>query len=297
MEMQQIRYFLALASSLNFTRAAEECNVSQPALTRAIQALEAELGGPLIRREGRLSHLTELGQRMQPLMQRCYDSAIAAKTIARAVTRNEVAPLALGVSHSVNLEMFMAPIAELFRCFSGAQLRITHGAGAEVVRRLKDGGVELALAGPLEDGWERLDRWPLFSEGFELTMALTHPLAKDNEIDVAKLDGLPLLAQAGCESRKSIESWFEERGAAFAAAHEIDTHHDVNALLAASGGVALAPESAPRSAALRRATLNGFSVTRTVYVYAVAGRQRSASAAAFLNLLRSANYSATATDA
>ena len=45
MEMQQVRYFVALAGTLNFTRAAEQCNVSQPALTRAIQQLEHELGG------------------------------------------------------------------------------------------------------------------------------------------------------------------------------------------------------------------------------------------------------------
>ena len=45
MEMQHVRYFVALARALNFTRAAEQCNVSQPALTRAIQQLEHELGG------------------------------------------------------------------------------------------------------------------------------------------------------------------------------------------------------------------------------------------------------------
>jgi DNA-binding transcriptional LysR family regulator len=48
MEMQQVRYFVALAQTLNFTRAAEECNVTQPALTRAIKQLEFELGGDLI---------------------------------------------------------------------------------------------------------------------------------------------------------------------------------------------------------------------------------------------------------
>jgi len=50
MEMQHVRYFVALAGTLNFTRAAEQCNVSQPALTRAIQQLEHELGGPLFHR-------------------------------------------------------------------------------------------------------------------------------------------------------------------------------------------------------------------------------------------------------
>jgi DNA-binding transcriptional LysR family regulator len=292
MEMQQIRYFLALASSLNFTRAAEECNVSQPALTRAIQALEGELGGPLIRREGRLSHLTDLGQRMQPLMQRCYDSALTAKSIARAVTKNEVAPLTLGVSQSVNIEIFMAPIAELFRTFSGAQLKIAHGAGADMLKRLKEGGIELAIAGPLEEAWERLDRWALFTEGFELAMSMSHQLAKDNDIDHTKLESASLLAQSGCESRPLIEAWFEERGAAFVASHEVDSHHDTNAVLAASQSIAIMPMSAPHSPALRRARLSGLSVNRTVFVYAVSGRQRSPAASAFLNLIRSADYGA-----
>jgi DNA-binding transcriptional LysR family regulator len=75
MEMQQVRYFITLAKTLNFTRAAEECNVSQPSLTRAIRLLEAELGGELLRRERRQSHLTDLGQRMLPLMQQCYGAA------------------------------------------------------------------------------------------------------------------------------------------------------------------------------------------------------------------------------
>ena len=54
MEMHQIRYFLGVSRTLNFTRAAEECNVSQPSLTRAIKLLEEELGGELFRRERNL---------------------------------------------------------------------------------------------------------------------------------------------------------------------------------------------------------------------------------------------------
>lgn len=57
MEMHQVRYFLAASRTLDFTRAAEDRNVSQPALARAIQQLEQELAGKLLRREGKLSHL------------------------------------------------------------------------------------------------------------------------------------------------------------------------------------------------------------------------------------------------
>lgn len=51
MELYQVKYFLALCETLNFTRAASNCNVSQPSLTRAIQNLEGEFGGPLFHRE------------------------------------------------------------------------------------------------------------------------------------------------------------------------------------------------------------------------------------------------------
>ena len=61
MEMHQVRYFLAIAEELNFSRAARSCEVSQPTLSRVIKSLEAELGGDLFRREGKNTHLSELG--------------------------------------------------------------------------------------------------------------------------------------------------------------------------------------------------------------------------------------------
>ena len=73
MEMHQVRYFLATVSELNFTKAAEKCNVTQPSLTRAIKQLEDELGGDLFRRERPQAQLTELGQRMHPLLKQCYE--------------------------------------------------------------------------------------------------------------------------------------------------------------------------------------------------------------------------------
>ena len=82
MEMHQVRYFLAVARVLNFTRAADECNVTQPSLTRAIKQLEAELGGDLFRRERPAAQLTELGQRMHPLLKQCYEAATGARELA-----------------------------------------------------------------------------------------------------------------------------------------------------------------------------------------------------------------------
>ena len=83
MEMHQVRYFLAVADTLNFTRAAEQCHVSQPALTRAIQQLEEELGGLLLRRERKLTHLTDFGRLIEPHLRQLFADAEAAKSTAR----------------------------------------------------------------------------------------------------------------------------------------------------------------------------------------------------------------------
>ena len=87
MDLHKLRIFVAIAHTGSFTRAAEQCNVSQPALTRAIQQLEHELGGPLFHRERGNTHLSELGRMMLPYLQSVEESARAARDQARAVKR------------------------------------------------------------------------------------------------------------------------------------------------------------------------------------------------------------------
>src|ERR1700676_4195535 len=101
MEMHQVRYFLAAAAELNFTKAAEKCNVSQPSLTRAIKQLEGELGGDLFRRERPQAQLTELGERMLPLLKQCYESALGARSLASTIKSGELGSLKLALSHTI----------------------------------------------------------------------------------------------------------------------------------------------------------------------------------------------------
>jgi DNA-binding transcriptional LysR family regulator len=129
--MHHIRYFLAVSETLNLTKAAERCNVAQPALSRAIQALEAELGGELLRRERALSHLTELGQRMLPMLRQCYETAHAAKMLAASIKNSEAAPLSIAVSHTVALNRFTTMLRELSRAFPGLQLKMHRGSGCQ----------------------------------------------------------------------------------------------------------------------------------------------------------------------
>lgn len=96
MEMHQIRYFLAVAEELNFTRAAECRNVSQPSLTCAIKLLEKELGGPLFHRERANTHLSELGRTVHPHLAQVYEQAQTAKREAKDFVKLAKAELKLG---------------------------------------------------------------------------------------------------------------------------------------------------------------------------------------------------------
>jgi DNA-binding transcriptional LysR family regulator len=291
MEMQQVRYFITLAKTLNFTRAAEECNVSQPSLTRAIRLLEAELGGELVRRERRQSHLTELGQRMLPLLQKCYESALSAKQLATAMRKNEVAPLSIAMSQTINIALFMPQLNELSRAYPGIQLKIRRGAGSEIGQLMKDGEAELAIAGPIGESWERLDRWPLADERFDLVVNREHGLSARDEIAVAELRGERFLRRAGCEMSEEVDRGLAEQDVEAGGSHEVETDQDLLALLESNFGIAVSPASGPFSEKLVRKPIKGLDVVRKITLYGIAGRRRSPAATALLNLLRSVDWS------
>ena len=85
MQMNQIRYFLALCEERNFTRAAKRCGVSQPSLTNAIKRLEQTLGGLLFHRNRRNIELTELGRVVRPYLKQLNQSAYEAERKAAKV--------------------------------------------------------------------------------------------------------------------------------------------------------------------------------------------------------------------
>jgi DNA-binding transcriptional LysR family regulator len=289
MEMHQVRYFLAAVSELNFTKAAERCNVSQPSLTRAIKQLEGELGGDLFRRERPQAQLTELGQRMLPLLKQCYDSAVGARSLATAIKGGEVGSLRLALSRTVGLDLLTRYFSELTRLFAGLEMKLLRGTAADVVELLKKGDAELAIAGTIEE-WERLDKWPLFTERFQLLVNRKHPLAERPQISIDELRGQKLLQRNYCEDAAQTSALL--RGHSIeVGSHDVATDEDLRALIEADFGIALAPRSMRTPADLAKVPVSEIELSRTVYVYGVAGRQRTAVAGAMLKMLRAADWS------
>lgn len=290
MEMHQIRYFLAVSRTLNFTRAAEECHVAQPSLTRAIKLLEEELGGDLFRRERNHSHLTELGQRMLPLMQQCYESARSAKSLATSIKSGTIAPVRIALSRSMGMEILIPYLSELTRAFKGLELKFQRGTGPEVGELLKKGEVDIAVAGPLGESWERLDTWPLFSESFALAVDQKHRLSGRNTVDLEELKGERFLIRPYCEQAAELEAILRaEQGRG--GGHHVANESDLAALLSSNAGIAIVPMSTAVHHRLKLIKVAKLDLRRSVSVYAVAGRERSPAVSALIKLLRAGDWS------
>jgi hypothetical protein len=141
MELQQIRYFLAVCDAKNFTRAAERCGVSQPSLSNGIRQLEAELGGPLLERSRKASRLTELGRCVLPHLVDADRSVTVAKHAAANLLVGPAVVISNKQEKSVRKIIYGAGIAAAVLLTTGAtieRLHATHSRPPEQALRITD---------------------------------------------------------------------------------------------------------------------------------------------------------------
>lgn len=290
MEMHQIRYFLALSETLNFTRAAEMCNVAQPSLTRAIKKLEEEFGQDLFRRERARSHLTEFGRAMLPALRQTYESAETARKLALSYKHEMRSTLALAVSQTVDMSLISPFLAELTRVLPGLDVKLHRGDAPKIADDMKSGAVEIALAGPLNDDWDRFDVWPLFTEQFDVVVPHGHPLSSSREIRVESLAGCTILARPHCECHAAVSELLRDADVRESASHDVSSDRDIVALVEAGLGLAIVPASTRHPDSVCRVPIHQARVSRCVSLVSVAGRQRSSAATTLMNFLRSADW-------
>ena len=131
MEMHQIRYFLGVCETLNFTRAAAQNHVSQPALTKAIKKLEDELGNALFLREGKRVLVSEFGHLMRPNLQAIFGQTESVRNLAEGYGLKNKSPLNIGVMLTIG-PLGLAPfLAQFQHMHSSIEIEIHEGRHAE----------------------------------------------------------------------------------------------------------------------------------------------------------------------
>ena len=292
MEMYQVRYFLSVARTLNFTRAAGECDVAQPSLSRAIKQLEAELGGELFRRERPQAILTELGQRMLPILTRCNESASNATALAAAVKKREAGALRVALSFAIDLGILLPHLHKLGKLFGGLTLSIRRGSAAETMEALKTGDAEIAIAAAKNEEDQSLESWPLFDEGFLLSCSRTHRFANRASVVLADLRSEQLVLARHGEHSDTLTALLRKEKVQLERCHEVFSDEDLNKLIAGGAGVAIVPRGFPPPDDTASIPIEGLDLRRIVYLLVIAGRPRTAVASTFMNFLRAADWRA-----
>ena len=290
MEMQQVRYFVTLAQTLTFTRAAALCNVSQPALTRAIQQLEHEFGGPLFHRERNNTHLSELGRMMLPYLETVHASTQAAKAAARSAKKIENVTMTLGAMCTIGPQLVADLIVKFQAEHPDVEVSVVDGEARAMIEKLEKGDLHLSIVGVPEELPDTLHQLPVFSERFVIVIPRNHPWAEKNAIRVCELDGEPYVGRTNCEVFQMVTQDFARRGVTTKKVFSSPRDDWVQKMIKAGLGFGFFPEYCVTDPDLVVRPLIEPEYSRTIYLATVRGRPHSPAIGAFVREARRHNW-------
>ena len=295
MEMHQIRYFLAVCSERNFTRAARLCNVAQPSLTRAIKLLEAEFGGFLFRREHASSHLTELGEIVRPHLQEVWEQSHAAKTQAHEFAAVSRSRLRIGVMCTIAPALLIDLLTRLRMKHSAVELQIVDGTAADLHEQILGDQVSVAIycrAG--QDTDRRLKYIPLFREQMMIALAQDHRLANRAAIRIEDLAGEHYVRRSRCEFNSIFQKLFQERGVQCEMSCSSDRDDWALSLIGRGFGFGLLPQHTISFPGVAARPLAGPEIWREVDLVTARGRPHNKGLGAFVHEAMQATWASEA---
>ncbi|TMV74750.1 LysR family transcriptional regulator [Thioclava sp. BHET1] len=290
MEMHQVRYFLAVARLLNFTRAAEACNVSQPALTRAIQKLEEELGGPLFHRERAQTHLTPLGRSLEPHLDQLFGAAEAAKRTAQEFRSAKHAPLILGISTALGATGLSGMLLDLAAQVPGVQLNLQLAPSAELIQSAVQGESDLILVADIGGLPARFDQWLLLQCPLSLALRRDHPMANHDRICLEDLSREALI-HCNDDATELLVQTGRGAGVALGFRHRVAAFDQARGLMLAGLGCAVQPAGASLDPDLVAIPLDRKLPPLRIVIAAMSGRRRGPATEAFLRAARARDWS------
>ncbi len=247
MELHQLRYFVTVAQTGNFSRAAERCHVSQPSLSQQILKLEHRLGQPLFNRLGRRAVLTDAGRLLLDRATAILATVDDAERRLRAGDELHGGRLAIGAIPTIAPYLLPRTLEGFVRRCPKVELVVREDVTTQLVQAVVEGELDLAIAAlPLAD--DRLAAEPLLSEPLFVAMCTGHPLTRRKRLTIQDLAGerFILLNEMHCLGEQVIN---------FCRANECQPHiacrsaqiATIQSLIVLKQGVSLLPDMARRA--------------------------------------------------
>lgn len=248
MDLRSLNYFSVVAEELNFTRAAERLNMSQPPLSNQIKGLEEELGVQLFIRGSRNLQLTEAGKLLYRRAEQLLDLAER--------TREEVGALSMGLSGTICVGSvagrapFLAAewLAGFREEYPLVRFEIVNGSSDDITDQILRGMIEVGvIAAPYDN--EHLEGMPVGDEPWCAIMSENNPLAdeKCTTIPLKDLAGQPLIVPHRRSRIDEIRKWFRIAGAEPVIVGEHSSFLDALAMAKANVGISIFPQTTPEA--------------------------------------------------
>ncbi|ARP93226.1 LysR substrate-binding domain-containing protein [Bordetella genomosp. 13] len=213
MELRHLRYFVAVAGSLNFTRAAQRVHVTQSTLSHQIRQLEDEIGCRLFDRVGKRVALTESGEAFLGYATRALQEVDQGLGELKAAESPMSGSIRVAATHTFNLSIVPECVALFLSRNPTVRISVEELSADGIVTRLTNGQLDLGVAyRPILPLGLRFE--PLFNEELMLAVGARHPLARRKRIRMIELHREPMaLLPASFSTRRMLDECFAAAGA------------------------------------------------------------------------------------
>lgn len=244
MELRHLRYFIAVAEELNFTRAADRLHMAQPPLSQQIQQLEAQLGFQLFHRTKRTVTLTEAGQVFFEEAQKILLQVDRAIQLGQQTSRGELGQLTIGFVSSAAHNVVPAILQQFRTLHPAVKLELREMTTNQQLQQLREGQIDIGfIRPPVDDG---INSEIVFREPLIVALPETHHLVDRPDVALRQLSTEPFILfprslAPGLYDR--IISFCQQAGFSPRATQEAIQMQTIVSLVAAEMGVAIVPES------------------------------------------------------
>lgn len=288
MELRHLRYFVAVAECLSFTRAAERVHVTQSTLSHQIRQLEEQVGQPLFDRIGKRVVTTEAGQLFLAYATRALKEVDAGIATLRPAAGGLTGEVRIGATHTFNIGLIPECVALFLARHPTVKVCVEELPAGDIGAQLRAGELDIGIAyrpsGPTELSFE-----PLYNEEMVLVVSATHPLAGRKRIRMVELHQQPLvLLPARFTTRALLQECFAAGGAEPAVVAEMSTVAPMIGLVlrTAIGTIVSANAVPPELAGLRTVPIESPTPIRTPGLLWRAEKSKAPALQAFAVIVR-----------
>ena len=208
MLLRQMKYFVAVIDCNSFTEAAEQCYISQSAISQQIQSLERELGVELIHRENRRFTITPTGQYFYSHCKAILSQVDDLIRETKRLGQDKELQLRIGYLRCYSgMELYQA-VEEFSKLYPEVSINIVNGTHEELYDLLRFGGVDLALSDQRRAFSNLYINYELMQCGCYAELSVNHPLSRQTCVTLEQLQGTPCILIASREQRDTEQAYY-----------------------------------------------------------------------------------------